>query len=72
MRLNATEIDSKSADGRTLVTASARATSIHHIVRSRGQHRIHHVILKPERIAEIELQTLAEESSHSGCVIELA
>ena len=71
MRLNAIEIDSKSVDATHPSDRFRASDHIHYVVRARGQHGIHYVILKPERIAEIKLQTLAEESRRAACVIHL-
>jgi len=61
MRLNALEIDSKSADGRTSATASlAPAHLPHHSHRS--QRSIHNVVSQAVRFLQIELQPLAEKT----------
>ena len=62
MRLKAIEIDSKSSDERTLLTASAPASASTISSGIRRQHRVHHVVLAyPRASFKIELQSLAEE-----------
>ena len=62
IRLNATEIDAKSSDPRTSLTASARAIASTTSSLSGGQHRLHDVIGETANIAKIKLQPLAMNS----------
>ncbi len=61
IRLNATEIEAKSSDPRTSLTASARAIASTTSSLPGGEHGFHHVISEAAHVAQIELQALAHE-----------
>ena len=69
MRLQAAADRLKFGICKTPFSACGSCHGIHHVIRIRRQHRIHHVVVEAEDIAEIKLQALAQEVSYRAAVV---